>query len=327
MWKRIAILSVIALFLIAALCLLYRWEKGHSSFEGEAPSLPDDPAFVLNGRDYVLRSDVESILILGLDTFESAVDHTSYNNNSQADFLLLLVLDHSEQTCRAIHLNRDTMADIAVLGLGGKKVGTVHEQLALAHTYGSGAGDSCRNTASAVSGLLYGIPIDHYFSLTMDAVSILNDMVGGVSLKLLEDLTSIDPELEKDAVVNLKGQQALYYVRGRYGVGDNSNVGRMARQQQYLKALYHQIISFMEQDDTFSSDVVLELSEYMVSDCSVTEIDKLLGMMSSYSIGEFYSLEGTFSQSENHMEFELDKESTKALIADLFYRLKTESDS
>lgn len=326
MWKRIAVISVVTLFLAVAFFLLYKWERSHSSFGGDGPIQPDDSGFILNGQEYILRSDVETVLILGLDTFEEAVDHTSYNNNSQADFLLLLMIDHTEQTCRAIHLNRDTMADVTVLGLGGKPVGTIREQLALSHTYGSGAGDSCRNTASAVSALLYGIPIHHYFSLTMDAVSILNDMVGGVSLKLLDDLTLLDPTLQKDAIVNLKGQQALYYVRGRYGIGDSSNINRMARQQQYLKALYHQIISFMEQDESFSTDVVLELSGYMISDCSVTKIDELLDVLSLYSIGEFYSLEGTSSQGEKYMEFEIDEAATKQLVADLLYQPKTNND-
>ena len=326
MYKRIAVVSVVALVLIGALIGLYIWERNHSTYGGKVPDTPEDAGFILNGREYELRGDVDTILILGLDTFESSVDHSSYNNNSQADFLMLLVLDHSTKTCRAIQLNRDTMADVTVLGLGGKVVGTVHEQLALAHTYGSGAGDSCRNTVSAVSKLLYGISIDHYFSLTMDAVSILNDMVGGVSVKLLDDFTAYDPALQQGATVNLKGEQALYYVRGRYGIGDSSNINRMARQQQYLKALYHQVISFTEQDDTFSSDVVLELNEYMISDCSVTEMDRLFDLISSYSIGEFYSLEGTLSKGEKYMEFEIDKEATKELVADLFYRLKPEND-
>jgi hypothetical protein len=36
---------------------------------------------------------------------------------------------------------------------------------------------------------------------------------------------------------NLSGQQALDYVRVRHGVGDNSDVGRMLRQQAFLSAL------------------------------------------------------------------------------------------
>ena len=37
-------------------------------------------------------------------------------------FLLLLVIDHATKQCSAIQINRDTMAAISVLGIGGKRV-------------------------------------------------------------------------------------------------------------------------------------------------------------------------------------------------------------
>ena len=36
--------------------------------------------------------------------------------------------------------------------------------------------------------------IDHYMTLTMDAVGILNDLAGGVTLEVLDDMTELDPE-------------------------------------------------------------------------------------------------------------------------------------
>ena len=84
------------------------------------------------------------------------------------------------------------MTQIRILGVTGEPAGTFTGQLALAHTYGSGEEDSCENTVLAVSNLLYGMEIDHYVSLTMDGVALLNDLVGGVTVEVLDDFSGID---------------------------------------------------------------------------------------------------------------------------------------
>ena len=57
----------------------------------------------------------------------------------------------------------------------------------------------------AVSNLLFGIEINHYLSFTMDAVALVNDLVGGVQVEVLDDLTFLDPALRKGETVTLKG--------------------------------------------------------------------------------------------------------------------------
>ena len=158
------------------------------------------------------NEDVESFLILGLDKFEDAINNDSYNNDQRADFLMLLVFDNSEKKFTAVHLNRDTMVNMNVLGVAGQKIGTVNKQLALAHTYGNGRDVSCRNTADAVSELLNGVKVNHYLSITMDAVPILNDLLGGVEVTVLDDFSGIDDTLIKGETVTLHGDHALTYV-------------------------------------------------------------------------------------------------------------------
>ena len=43
--------------------------------------------------------------------------------------------------------------------------------------------------------------------------------------------------------MTLQGEQALRYVRTRYGLEDSTNSTRMARQQQYINALYAKALS------------------------------------------------------------------------------------
>lgn len=320
--KRIIFVSVALILVVAMLLVIRKWEKKRSLFDGEAHDWKPNDVFEYNGQQYELRQDVETILIMGLDKFGETIDYTSYNNDQQADFLMLLVVDHGARSCSAIHLNRDTIAEITVLGVGGKKVGTVKQPLALAHTYGSGGNDSCRNTVEAVSKLMYNLPIDHYMSLTMDAVQILNDLVGGVTVTVLDDFSGVDDSLKQGETVTLLGETALTYVRSRYGVGDSGNVSRMARQQQYMTEFYNQTRRYIKEHEEFSSDAMLKIAEYMVSDCSVTHMDKLSNDILEYQTCDFYTIDGELIVGDEYMEFYLDDNAVKDILVKLFYKVK-----
>lgn len=312
--KVVALIILFAVLFLTAILCLSRWEKQHyQSGESTLSSNADGSAPALN-------ENIETVLVMGIDKFEESIDNSSYNNNQQADFLMLLVLDNEKSTCTAIHLNRDTMAEVPVLGVAGQKIGTQTEQIALAHTYGSGKQDSCNNTVDAVSKLLGGVQIDHYISLTMDAVQELNDLVGGVEVTVLDDFTGIDETLKKGEKVTLKGEHALNYVRTRYGVGDSSNAQRMKRQAQYLEALYGKIKMCAEDDEKFIVDATLQISDYMVSDCTVNQLQDILEQISVYEFTEIRTIEGESVVGEEFMEFYADEDSIKSITSELFYK-------
>ncbi|MBE6638190.1 MAG: hypothetical protein E7616_01860 [Ruminococcaceae bacterium] len=323
-YLRYVAAAILVVSLIAsALLLLSYWEKQQGIFP-----LDDDADIGLNntirynGKEYVLRDDVETLLILGLDKFSENVDDGSYNNDRQADFIMLFVIDKEKGSTSAIHLNRDTMAQMDILGIGGQKVGTSTAQLALAHTYGSGKNDSCRNMSRAVSRVLGGVPIDHYISLTMDSAAIINDLVGGVTVEVLHDFSDVDPELVKGQTVTLHGEQALRYVRGRENVEEQSNVQRMERQRQYLTALREQIKLYMKNDPEFSAEMVLELSDHMVSNYAIDVMDDVAKELMKHNITQIHTIDGELKTGEAHMEFYPDDTAIRQLVVDLFYELK-----
>ena len=272
-----------------------------------------------NGAWYALRDDLETVLLLGVDEFEEESSGGGYRNTQQADFLMLLIFDTDDETFTALHLNRDTMTDIQILGVNGAVAGTTNAQLALAHTYGSGAEDSCRNTVTAVSNLLYGMEIDHYISLTMDAVAILNDLVGGVTVEILDDFSDVDASLVQGETVTLRGSQALTYVRTRLGLEDSSNLHRMERQRQYLTALLGQLQSAIAGDTSFSLSTILEISEYLVSDCTITQLSDLANSMGIYDMEAVYTIDGEAVEGDVYMEYYVDEEALQDLILELFY--------
>lgn len=311
----IAIVLAVVIVVSVALLILRLWEDQ----QGNVPvATPADNTVTYNGQKY-REKNIETFLVMGLDKYEGDIDNNSYNNDQQADFLMLFVIDNKNATCSALHINRDTMADISVLGLAGEKVGTVNKQLALAHTYGDGGKVSCRNVAESVSKLLHGVDIHDYISITMDSVPVFNDLVGGVQVTVLDDFTGVDDTLVKGETVTLMGEHALNYVRTRYGLDDSSNSARMERQHQYLDALVDKASQCVEEDEHFIIDAISAVSSYMVSNCSVTELESYFDSISTYEFLDILSLDGESRMGETYMEFYPDNNSVEEAVMELFY--------
>ena len=317
---KIAVLLIAAAALIVLFfSLLSRWETRHGTVDTAGTDVPDDGRIYVDGTSYVPNKNLEVILLIGVDKYESQTQDESYNNTQQADFLMLLLMDKEAETYSVLHLNRDTMTEIPVLGVRGEKAGTITGQIALAHTYGSGGLDSCRNTAEAVSNLLYGIEIDHYLAFTMDAVAKINDLVGGVTLTVLDDLTSASPKLYPGATVTLDGEMALAYVRTRYGLEDSSNLRRMERQRQYLTALQSALTAKAADQEDFMINALETVSPYMTSDCTADQLSRLYDRLVLYTDSGIQSMEGEAVKGEEFMEFYPDEAALKQQVVQLFY--------
>lgn len=307
---------------IAALLVLAQLLVGCAAGQSPEPSVTTESSTqpASESTEPVLREGIQTVLVMGLDKYERPEETLGYTNKLQADFLMVLVISPGEKRVDVLHLNRDTMTEIRRLGIGGGAAGTFTGQLALAHTYGSGGSDSCLNAVKAVSNLLGGVKIDHYMTLTMDAVGILNDLAGGVTLEVLDDMTELDPELRKGATVTLRGDQALTYVRTRYGLSDSSNLHRMERQQQYLRGFYERLAECQRLDPDFLAGALAQVNDSMVSDCTVNQLDALGKLVGELELGEFLTLEGEAVVGDPYMEFYPDQEALRETVLRLFYQ-------
>ncbi len=315
--KYAAVILAAVLLVSSALFMVRLWENKQAEFPAQE-SMTVSENMKYKGDEYRLKDGVETVLILGLDKFEGT--HTeSYNNDRQADFLMLLVVDNENESCTALHINRDTIAEMSILGVAGDKVGTVKKQLALAHTYGNGQEVSCRNTADAVSKLLLNVQIDRYVSVTMDAVSVYNDLIGGVELTVLDDFSGIDETLVQGETVTLYGEHALNYVRTRYGLDDSTNSRRMVRQRQYLEALYEKTLSIAGNDENFIVDAGAKLAEFLVSNFTGNGLQSFAEKISGYEFTEICELEGRLVKGDEHMEFYPYESSIEETVIKLFY--------
>ncbi len=316
----ILIVGIVSVFLIVAVFLyIEKWDESQGSFPEHEVT---DPTIEHNGTSYIPKDTIETFLVLGLDKHDGEGQADSYNNNKQADFLMLFVLDHAAKQYAAIHINRDTIVDVNVLGVAGNRVDTLRKQIALAHTYGNGRDVSCRNAADSVSSLLMGVKVNHYISMTLDTVTVMNDLVGGVEVVVLDDFTGIDDTLIKGETVTLTGDQPLTYIRTRYGMEDDTNAARMKRQEQYLEALLEAFKDSVAHDAEFIVDSSLKVSDHVISDRSVTQLQTLGEKFDQYEFLGIQSIEGTSVKGAEFMEFHADESAVKELVINFFYKPK-----
>lgn len=274
-----------------------------------------------DGKTYKFRDDVEAILAIGIDKYakDAEPDEDTNLTNQQSDFLILLVIDKTNKSYNLLHINRDTMTNIQEIGLNSEVIGTNYEQICLAHTYGTGGKDSCRNTVTAVSQLLYGIPISHYVSFTMDVVPIVNDAAGGVTVHINDDFSANEPAFVQGTDVTLKGEQALTFVRARSGmVNDSTNLNRMERQRAYVTALRSAVDEKMKSDSKWAANTLLDVMDYLTTDLTDSDLGKLANAMVDYKQSDILQTQGEAKTNE-YVEFYPDEEALKKQVIDLFF--------
>ena len=320
-----AMAALLAAWMVLWLCGCTSSKEGESTpgkTVEEMLAQEDSPPVFHNGRWYSKRTDVEAYLLIGVDRSGEAVSSGSYNGGGQADMLMLLVVDRGEERFSLLQINRDTMTDVDVLGLNGEKVGTQVEQITLAYSYADGLERSGENTVRAVSRLLYDIDIDGYAAVGLDAIPIVNDKVGGVSVTIEDDFSQVDPTLIQGKTLTLTGQQALHYVRNRFFVGQSTNVGRMERHRQYFQGLLQRLKE--QEDPQFFLELYEAVRPYLVTDMGSGTVSALAQTCREYENGGILTLPGQAEMGEEFVEFYPDEIGVKEIVLELFYQEHTD---
>ncbi len=272
------------------------------------------------GKKYSYNPTLTSILLLGTDKEETALVSPGFRSGGQADFLMLLVLDAQHKTVSRIQIDRDTMTQLTVLGVLGNVTGTRMAQISLAHGFGDGGHESSKLTAQAVKNLLGDIDINLYASLNLDAISTLNDWLGGVTVTIADDFSQVDPAMVRGSTIRLLGPQAEYFVRSRMSVGDGSNAQRMIRQRQYLAGASDLMQQRIKQNKNAAGELFDLLSGQMVTNMSRGRMINELDRGFSYKMGNILSLEGEHTQgADGFTEFYADAGALTKLVLDIFY--------
>jgi len=120
----------------------------------------------------------------------------------------------------------------------------------------------------------------------------------------------------------LTGEQALTYVRARYGLEDPTNEARMRRQRQYLEILHAKSREMAAENESFIPNAALKLTNYLVSDCSGNRLEARLQRLAQYDLGDILDIEGESVKGQEYMEFYPDEDSVMQIVIECFYQEK-----
>lgn len=276
-----------------------------------------------DGSEYRLKRRTDTVLVIGTDRTENKStnsDIEAYYNFDLADFITLLVFDHDARTVTPLQINRDTMCAVPWLGVNGIVGGHRTEQICYAHTYGTGKNDSCVNTCNAVSELLYNVPIDKYIAFTMDAVPIINDLVGGVTVTLEDDVPALGEDYVKGAKIKLEGKDALRFVRTRDTMLLDSNLTRQNHQRLYLAAFTEAAREAVKGNEDLAVDTFKAIDRFMCTDLTVNDMSEIVDQLCEYEILPVTSPEGELIMGEKYAEFYADDASLWECVRKTFCR-------
>ena len=322
MKKRISIIVLLLAGLAALLGSAY-WMNKHE----EAPiknagqvvhGVQKQVSLVYQGIEYPMKEQLNTVLLIGTDGNEGYEEKEDllqdYYNYNQADFLLLIVQDKKTGTAEMIHLNRDTMTEVPWLDVIGNYGGTEYKQLCLAFNSGDGGRASCLNTVDAVSALMFDVPIQHYIQMPMSAISVLNNLVGGVMVEIPEDMTSVDPVFVKGTTVWLNGEQAEKFVRARRELDDDTNVSRMSRQSIYMDNFRHQAQERLNSDSDFVLKLVEVIGEHIQTDLTAQQLSDFVESLDESRISPINTADGELVAGTEYYEFYVDEASLWEIV-------------
>lgn len=194
-------------------------------------------------RDAAKQLDAENYLLIGSDTRAGAngkyEDNAGQVTGERSDTTILAHLSPNREKAVLVSFPRDSWVRLpACKDRTGREVAERDGQFNEAFATG---GPAC--TVLAVQKLT-GIKINHYVQVDFTGFKTMVDAVGGVPICTTTPLRDTESGLRLNPGTSvLKGEQALAYVRARYGIGDGSDLGRIQRQQRFLGAMVRKATS------------------------------------------------------------------------------------
>ena len=287
-------------------------------------------AISFNGKKYKYNDSLVNILLLGTDDKGEYTDREAQQIVPyQTDTIVLGTIDAVKKEFSFLNIPRDTVTTLQVLDFNDEPAATEYGPIATQHSYGSQGVKTNEATVSCVSNLLYGIPIYRYVIVSLEAVPAINSSVGGVTVEVLEDMTAWDSKLKVGKTVTLTDDEAVIYTCRRDVTVDDSAVGRMKRQTQYVTNLFPAAKSKTREDITFPIKLYNSLSDKVDTNLTLDEITYLAKQLLDLNLnadsietipGQMREVSADEFEGYNYkMGYVVDEEALKQLIIDRFY--------
>lgn len=333
----LALLLIILLLVIAFLAMEMAGRrelhgKTDESLEVSAPEIEDvvveedGEVITYKGEKYRYNENITSVLCMGVDKYKSEQNDDTIGNGGQADMMMLAILDTENGNVNLWNISRDSMTDVDIYNVNGEYVETKTMQACLAFAYGDGKHTSCENTVKAVSRLLYGMPIQSYAVLNMDAIRPLNDALGGVEVTIhAGDI--LPARFVPGTTVLLKGDDVQAYVQARRTeLPDepiDSNNNRMERQRQYMMKFIRKALEKTKEDMSVPVNLfsIAMKDDNMVTNLNASKVAYLTTIVTKMNFTEesFWTIPGEVKGGVEYAEYHVDDEALYQMILDTFY--------
>lgn len=304
-------------------------EKGNGNgskngSENESEEEVYDPnLYYHDGKAYRYEENIINILCMGIDKRTEEIETVPEvsGKGGQADAIFLISLNPDTRKMKIYGISRDTMTAIKNYDYEGNYIGEEENHLALAYAYGDGSDKSCEMMKEAVSKLMYNLPVHGYAAINLEAVSKLNDAVGGVTVTIPEDMEYDDPAFQKGAKITLTGEQAMKFIQRRDITKSGGNGMRMQRQKTYVLSFLNAAKTKIRKDPSLPIQLYQELSKNMVTNLGLDHAVYLATLMldTDFDGDDIQMLPGTTKKGTYYEEFHVDQDQLYDLILNNFY--------
>ncbi|MFL6002221.1 MAG: LCP family protein [Nocardioides sp.] len=238
---RVLLASAVVLALATGLGVvyLYRHLNGNLDVVDVRDQLGDRP----EKKGVAGPQEPLNILVMGSDDRDAAgnnIDNQELGSSDRSDTTILMHLSADRKRAYGISIPRDSLVTRPTCkGEDGESIpgGTDvmwNEAFAL-----GGPGCTIRQFEKTT-----GVFVDHYIVVDFAGFESMVDAIDGVPVCIPEDIVDHAHGIDiPKGTREVEGKEALNYVRSRYTLGDGSDIGRIKRQQAFIAAMAHKVIS------------------------------------------------------------------------------------
>jgi LCP family protein required for cell wall assembly len=236
---RVLVTTALVLGMVTGLSVVFltRHLEGNVTVLDPRAQLSNRPDKVDTGPQEPLN-----ILVMGSDARDGAGNNIDglTGDGARSDTTILMHLSADRKHAYGVSIPRDSLV-------------TRPECKAKDGTTIPGGENEMWNTAFALGGptctiqqfeQLTDVRIDHFVVVDFAGFRDMVDAIDGVEVCIPEDIEDPAHGISiKAGTRQIRGKEALNYVRARYTLGDGSDIGRIQRQQAFVAAMANKVVS------------------------------------------------------------------------------------
>ncbi len=183
-----------------------------------------------------------TVLIVGIDNLPGQADAADRDGATLNDANLLITVAEDQQSAVAVSIPRDLIVPIPSCpyedGTGSYSAMSA-QQFNVAYSYGG------LNCVVLAAQKLTELPIDYAGLIGFDGVARMASAIGGVDVCITAPINDREAGLflPEAGEYTLEGEQAIGFLRTRYGIGDGGDLSRISNQQSFLSSMIRKLQS------------------------------------------------------------------------------------